>query len=83
MAESETDAEADRAESVNYHAGVSITAKVKRGTDTRDQDELVIKGKGADAAEATQDFEESLQAAEEGDWAERLRAIQPDEEQDD
>lgn len=65
------------------HVGVSITAKVKRGTDTRDQDELVIKGKGADAKEATVNFEASLQAAESHQWSERLRAIQPEEDPED
>jgi IS4 transposase len=61
------------------HSGVSITAKVKRGSDTRDQDTLTIKGKGADAEEAAEDFEQALTAAEENGWADRLRAIQPEE----
>jgi hypothetical protein len=59
------------------HSGVSITAKIRRGEGTRDQDDLTIKGKGATADEAADDFEASLQAAEENNWAERLRAIQP------
>lgn len=74
--------DADRAEMAeqqrieNTHTGVSIKAKIKRGTGTRDQDELVIKGKGADAEEAAEEFEESLEAAESGSWAERLRQIE-------
>jgi len=60
------------------HSGVSITGEVKRGEGTRDQDKLKIKGKGADAAEAIEDFEATLAAAEEREWADRLRAIQPE-----
>ena len=60
------------------HSGASIVAKLKRGTETRDQDELKIKGKGATAEEAAEDFEAALEAAEENNWVERLRAIQPD-----
>lgn len=82
VAKDEAEAETtDRQEQA--HVGVSITAKVKRGTDTRDQDELVIKGKGADAKEATVNFEASLQAAESHQWSERLRAIQPEEDPED
>lgn len=64
------------------HTGVSIVGKIKRGTGTRDQDEIKIKGKGADAAEAADEFEESLRAAEEREWAERLRAIGNDDADD-
>jgi hypothetical protein len=59
--------------------GVKLRAKVKRGTGTRDQDELLIEGRGENAAEAADDFEEALQTAEENEWAERLRNIQPGE----
>lgn len=63
--------------SVQVHEGASITGKIKRGTDTRNQDELHIKGKGATADKAAQAFEHSLSQAEQGDWAQRLRAMQP------
>lgn len=59
--------------------GVKLRAKVKRGTGTRDQDELLIEGRGENAAEAADDFEEALQTAEDQQWAERLRNIQPGE----
>jgi hypothetical protein len=59
--------------------GVKVRAKVKRGTGTRDQDELLIEGRGEDADEAAADFEAALQQAEERDWADRLRALQPGE----
>lgn len=62
--------------------GVKVRGKVKRGTDTRDQDELLIEGRGEDAEEAAADFEAALQAAEEQGWADRLRAMQPEESGD-
>lgn len=55
--------------------GTKIRGKVKRGTETRDQDELVIEGRGVNAQEAADDFEQALTRAEEGDWAGRLRAL--------
>lgn len=58
--------------------GVKVRGKVKRGTDTRDQDELLIEGRGENAAEAAADFEAALKEAEEQRWADRLRALQPD-----
>lgn len=62
--------------------GTKIRAKVKRGTDTRDQDELLIEGRGESAEEAAEDFEGALTKAEEQGWAERLREIQPEESDD-
>jgi hypothetical protein len=62
--------------------GVKIRAKVKRGTGTRDQDELLIEGRGMDAEEASEDFEAALDAAEDRDWASRLRALQPTSDDD-
>lgn len=60
--------------------GVKVRGKVKRGTGTRDQDELLIEGRGKNAAEAAADFEEALSEAEEREWADRLRALQPENE---
>lgn len=59
--------------------GVKVRGKIKRGTETRDQDELLIEGRGENAAEAAADFEEALTEAEEREWADRLRALQPGE----
>ena len=59
--------------------GVKVRGKVKRGTETRDQDELLIEGRGENAEEAARDFEEALTAAEEAGWAQRLRDLQPEE----
>lgn len=63
--------------------GVKVRAKVKRGTATRDQDELLLEGRGETAAEAAADFEAALAMAEEHSWTDRLRALQPPEEADD
>ncbi len=60
--------------------GTEIRAKVKRGTGTRDQDEIVIKGRGVNAQEAADDFEQALQRAEDGDWTDRLRALRSSED---
>lgn len=59
-------------------SGVELRGKVKRGTDTRDQDVLVVKARGANAAEAAEDFDAALSNVEERDFAERLRALQPE-----
>jgi len=58
--------------------GVKVRAKLKRGTGTRDQDELLIEGRGEDAAEAAEEFETALLEAEVQEWAGRLRDIQPE-----
>ena len=59
--------------------GVKIRAKVKRGSDTRDQDTLLIEGRGATADDAADEFEAALSRAEADDYAERLRDLQADE----
>lgn len=56
--------------------GVSITAELKRGTGTRDQDKLTGKVKAETLEEARADMDtlkEDMAA-----WAEDLRAIQPE-----
>ena len=63
-------------------AGTKIRGKVKRGTDTRDQDELLVEGRGATAKEAIEDFEAALTAAEARGWTTRLRALQPGDDRD-
>lgn len=63
--------------------GVKVRAKVKRGTGTRDQDELLLEGRGEDAAEAAADFEDVLSHAEEQGWSDRLRDLQPGQGEDD
>lgn len=60
--------------------GVKLRAKVKRGTGTRDQDTLLIEGRGATADDAADEFEAALSRAEENDYAERLRDLQADAE---
>lgn len=57
--------------------GVKLRAKLKRGTGTRDQDEILIEGRGEDIEEAIENFEAGLSAAEAGEWVHRLRSLQP------
>lgn len=57
--------------------GVKIRAKIKRGTDTRDQDELLIEARGEDTIEAAAEFQSALQAAEQSGWDDKLRNLQP------
>jgi hypothetical protein len=59
--------------------GVKLRAKLTRGNGTRDQDTLLIEGRGEDAEEAAADFEEALTETEERGWAQRLRDLQPEE----
>lgn len=72
----------ERGEKEPLNHGTKIRAKVKRGTGTRDQDELLIEGRGESAEEAAEDFEAALSMAEEEGWTDRLRALQPDDETD-
>lgn len=62
--------------------GEKVVGKIKRGTGTRDQDTLKLVGRGETAEEAAEDFEALLEAAEANDWGERLRALQPEEGDD-
>jgi hypothetical protein len=57
--------------------GVSITVKLKRGTDTRDQDEVIAKAKGKTLEDAREDMEILREYIH--DLAEDARQIQPAE----
>jgi hypothetical protein len=59
----------------NQASGVSITAKLKRGTGTRDQDEIKVKAKGTTADEARANMAAVLPKVEQ--WADELRGVQP------
>jgi hypothetical protein len=61
--------------------GVKLRAKVKRGSGTRDQDTLLIEGRGATADDAADEFEAALSRAEANDYADRLRALQGDDDE--
>lgn len=56
--------------------GVSITAELKRGTGTRDQDKLTGKVKAETLEEARADMDQLKEHMAE--WADDLRTIQPD-----
>lgn len=60
--------------------GVSITAKIKRGNGTRDQDELSVKIKRETLDDAREDMEEAKQDMAE--WASDMREMQSDEVDD-
>jgi len=57
--------------------GVSITVKLKRGTDTRDRDEVIAKAKGKTLEDAREDMEILREYIH--DLAEDARQIQPAE----
>jgi hypothetical protein len=58
--------------------GVSLTVKLKRGTGTRDQDEVIAKAKGKTLEDAREDMEILREYIH--DLAEDARQIQPAEE---
>ena len=60
--------------------GVSLTVKLKRGTGTRDQDEVIAKAKGSTLEDAREDMDELRGYIR--DLAEDARQIQPDAEAD-
>jgi hypothetical protein len=60
--------------------GVTVTAKLKRGTATRDQDVIKVKAKGETAQEAKEEMNSILGPA--GEWADLLRLIQPERRDD-
>ena len=55
--------------------GVSLTVKLKRGTGTRDQDEVIAKAKGSTLEDAREDMDELRGYIR--DLAEDARQIQP------
>ncbi|GGL72895.1 DUF7389 domain-containing protein [Halocalculus aciditolerans] len=55
--------------------GVSLTVKLKRGTGTRDQDEVIAKAKGKTLEDAREDMEILREYIH--DLAEDARQIQP------
>jgi len=58
----------------NEHIDASIEARLKRGTETRDEDTVTIKG--ATVEEATAEFEYLLEKYE-AEYSDRCRNIQP------
>jgi len=75
----ETSEQATRTEYVERSdVGVSLTVKLKRGTGTRDQDEVIAKAKGKTLEDAREDMEILREYIH--DLAEDARQIQPEEE---
>jgi len=56
--------------------GASVEARLKRGTGTRDEETIKIKGKGETAEEAADEFEYLLEKYE-SEYSDRCRNIQP------
>jgi hypothetical protein len=65
-----------------FDSGASIEATLERGTGTRDEDKIRIKGKGESADAALAEFEQMLEQYED-ELADRMRDIQPTEGGDD
>ncbi|QIO25033.1 hypothetical protein [Haloarcula sp. JP-L23] len=61
--------------------GTSLEARLKRGTSTRDEDRITIKAKGETAADTLEAFE-TLLARYESEYSDRLRALQPSQDND-
>ena len=81
-ADDESTAASDQTTRTEYversDVGVSLTVKLKRGTGTRDQDEVIAKAKGKTLEDARQDMEILREYIH--DLAEDARQIQPEEE---
>jgi len=74
----ESDEQTTRTEYVERSdVGVSLTVKLKRGTGTRDQDEVIAKAKGKTLEDAREDMEVLREYIHE--LAEDARQIQPEE----
>lgn len=56
---------------------VQLETKIKRGTDTRDQDEIKIKVKGDDPQDAADKLHETVVAVGDNNTVNALRGTQP------
>lgn len=78
MADMESDFNTGRKDALS--SGVKIRAKVKRGTDTRDQDEMLVEARGEDHHEAAIEFSKALARLEDYQVPQRLRSLRADGE---
>ena len=62
--------------------GASVEARLKRGTGTRDEDTITIKGKGETAEDAAEEFEYLLEKYE-AEYSDRCRTIKPTVDEED
>lgn len=62
---------------------IQLSTKIKRGEDTRDQDEIKIKVKGSDPQATADRLHEIVLAVGENNTATALRGTQPAEASDD
>ena len=61
---------------------ITLNTKIKRGTGTRDQDEIKVKVKGDDAEETANLLHETVVAVGLNDTVNALRGTQPTDEGD-
>ena len=71
----DTSADVERIERPDI--GTSMEARLKRGTGTRDEDQVTIKAKGETAEETIDEFYQLL-AEYDDNISDRLRGIQPE-----
>lgn len=70
---------ADTRHTVNESADkITLTTKIKRGTETRDQDEIKVKVKGDDPQEAVDKLHETVVAIGTKGTHRALRGTQPE-----
>ena len=63
------------------HDKVRLTTKVKRGSDTRDQDEIKVDVRGTDAIETVHKLNETLTELSKTGTDTTLRTMQPEGEE--
>ena len=77
MSEDDTSADIDVERIERTDIGTSMEARLKRGTGTRDEDQVTIKAKGEDAEQTIDEFYQLL-AEYDDNISDRLRGIQPE-----
>lgn len=80
MSEDSND-DVDRVERMS--SGVTLDGKLKCGSNTRDEAKVWIKAKGVNAEDAIADFQEALEAAQEGEWGHELLQLNPERQEGD
>ncbi|WP_324761141.1 DUF7389 domain-containing protein [Haloarcula sp. GH36] len=75
MSDEDSSADVERIERTDI--GTSMEARLKRGTGTRDEDQVTIKAKGEDAKHTIDEFYKLL-AEYDDKISDQLRGIQPE-----
>ncbi|MFC7076202.1 DUF7389 domain-containing protein [Haloarcula halophila] len=77
MSDDDTSADIDVERIERTDIGTSMEARLKRGTGTRDEDQVTIKAKAEDAEQTIDEFYQLL-AEYDDNISDRLRGIQPE-----